>query len=67
MESQGDGMMMMMMPMYFGLPVDNTYLFQSFTSSNGWQFFLWLLLFFVLSIGVAFLAYLRTEVQNKAI
>lgn len=60
-------MMMNMMPMYFGCPVNNIYLFKSFTSNSGWTFTLWLIGIFLLAIGTHFLAYLRTEVQNRAI
>ena len=66
MDDSPDGMMpMMMMPMYFGCPVDNIYLFKSFTSNNAGTFIVWLIGITLLSLLVQVLTYLRTQLQNK--
>ena len=63
--SEGDGMMMMMMPMYFGCPVDNIYLFKLFTSSNAGTFIAWLVAITLMSLFVQVLTYCRSQLQNK--
>jgi len=65
MDGSPDGMMMMMMPMYFGCPVENIYLFKSFTSSNAGTFIAWLIGITLLSLLVQVLTYFRSQLQNK--
>lgn len=48
-QPQGMDMVMNMMPMYFGCPVDNIYLFKSFTSNSTGTFIAWLFAVVVLS------------------
>lgn len=59
--------MTMMMPMYFGFPVDNTYLFEKFSSSNATEYILWLVGILVFSFAIQYLSHFRTQIQNKTL
>ena len=55
-------MTMMMMPMYFGFPVTNTYLFEKFSSNNATEYILWLLGILVFSFAIQYLSHFRTQI-----
>ena len=57
--------MMMMMPMYFGFPVENTYLFEKFQSSTTTEYLLWLVGIACFSAAVQVIGNLRNQLQNK--
>lgn len=60
-------MMMMMMPMYFGFGVENTFLFEKFTTTTGLQYGIALGCLLLVSVGVEVLSYVRTQMQNKEV
>ena len=55
------------MPMYFGFPVNNTYLFQKFSSSTTAEYLLWLLGIAIFSGAVQYINNQRNQYQNKEV
>ena len=45
-------MPMMMMPMWFTFGYNNTFLFENFYSNNGVTYWCWLILIFIVCIGL---------------
>lgn len=56
--------MMMMMPMYFSFSYENTFLFEKFSTTNGWQYFIALACLLCVCVAVELLSYIRTNMQN---
>ena len=58
---------MYMMPMYFSFTPNNTFLFEDFTSNSGGTYFLWLLVFFFVNVGLQYLEFFRNRTHNNEI
>jgi hypothetical protein len=67
MEPMPSMMMMMMMPMHFGFGVENTFLFDKFTTTTGLQYGLALGSLFLVSIAVEVLSYIRSQMHNAEV